>query len=162
MIMQVLNKLLVLSCLSLMLSCTTEYVFEVEPVQVVQSGSEKPNRKNNIEFISIAYADVFSSSISQTELNKLSVAYRSFGDKELVEDVLIKNFLNNPLAQIPSKTEMLQDVEQFIEDSYLRFYNREPSNYESWFLKKQIEDNTEIDPELIYYSMMTAEEYRFY
>ena len=116
-----------------MLSCTTEYVFEVEPVQVVQSGSEKPNRKNNIEFISIAYADVFSSSISQTELNKLSVAYRSFGDKELVEDVLIKNFLNNPLAQIPSKTEMLQDVEQFIEDSYLRFYNREPSNYESWF-----------------------------
>ena len=145
-----------------MLSCTTEYVFEVEPVQVVQSGSEKPNRKNNIEFISIAYADVFSSSISQTELNKLSVAYRSFGDKELVEDVLIKNFLNNRLAQIPSKTEMLQDVEQFIEDSYLRFYNREPSNYESWFLKKQIEDNTEIDPELIYYSMMTAEEYRFY
>ena len=155
-------KKIILIATVLLGACTQEYIYELEPVQVVQSGSEKPNRKNSVEFISIAYADVFSSSISQAELNKLSVAHRSFGDKELIEDELIKNFLNEPTANVPSKAEMLADVDQFIKDSYLRFYNREPSNYELWFLNKTISENTDINPELIYYSMMTAEEYRFY
>ena len=47
-------------------------------------------------------------------------------------------------------------------DAYLRFFNRQPNEFEAWKVKDMIDKNTDITPQMIYYSMMTSEEYRFY
>ena len=90
------------------------FIYDIEDVKVSRSNSTKENLKNEIEFISIAYADVFGTSPNQSSLNALSVIYLSFGDKKLIEDLIIKNMLNNSGAQIPSDTEMRADIEVFI------------------------------------------------
>lgn len=139
-----------------------EYIYEVETVNTEQDGTTKSHLKTNNEFISIAYQDLFGASISVSELNKLNIAYSSFGDRKLIEDMIIRNFLNDPGVKIPSKPEMKNDVNAFINNSYKKFYNRSPNAYEQWQLKNIINNDTTITPELIYYSLMTGDEYRYY
>jgi len=79
--------------ISLAVSCKkdTEYIYEVDPVTVRKDDNLKSVEKTTVEFISIAYADVFGQTISQNQLGQLSLLYLSFGDKRLIEDMLIKN-----------------------------------------------------------------------
>lgn len=143
-------------------ACEKQIIYAIDTIQLEQVGSDKTTRKNGLEFISIAYADLFGTAISQSKLNNLSVAYRSVGDKTLVEEMLIKNFLNDPGAQLPSQTEMNADVDGFLSEACERIFNRDISNYELWFLKDLITNNQDISPEFIYFGMMTSEEYRYY
>jgi hypothetical protein len=138
------------------------FLYEVNPVKVGQSGSDKNNVKTTIEFISIAYSDLFGTSITQQDLTKLSVAYNSFGDKKLIEDMIIRNFIKKPGIQMPTKVQMQNDIPAFVSNTYKRFYNREANEFELWYLKNEIEKDTSITPELIYYSFMTSNEYRYY
>ena len=41
------------------------YVFEVNPVEVSQVGVDKNNLKSDLEFLSLAFSDLFGESISQ-------------------------------------------------------------------------------------------------
>jgi hypothetical protein len=77
-------------------------------------------------------------------------------------DIIIRNFLNTPGAQIPSKQFMTNDLNGFITNSYKKFYNRTPSEMELWSLKNIINTDTSITPEQLYYSFLTSNEYRFY
>lgn len=140
----------------------TTFVYGVEDVDVRRGGSNKQNIKNEIEFISIAYNDIFGSSPNQSILNRLSVIYLAFGDKKLLEDLIIRNMLNNPTAQIPSDSQMRENVEQFVRDVYLRFYNRSPDEFELWKLKDFINSDPNLTVQQVYYAMMTADEYRYY
>lgn len=145
-------------------SCKKEtiFVYGVEDVDVRRSGGNKQNLKNEIEFISIAYNDIFGSSPNQTILSRLSVIYLAFGDKKLLEDLIIKNMLNNPSAQIPTDAQMRADVEQFVREVYLRLYNRAPDEFELWKLKDFINSDPNLTVQQVYYAMMTADEYRYY
>lgn len=161
------NVFFVLSTLYLLLvfaSCKKEkkYVYEVTDVGVAADGSNKSNVKTTTEFISIAYSDLFGTTIPNDELVKLTTIYSSFGDKKLVEDMIIKNFLNKTGVSIPSKATMNTDVNLFLKNSYKKLFNREPNEFEVWSLKNTIVADTSITPELIYYSMMTSNEYRYY
>jgi hypothetical protein len=138
------------------------FIYDIEDVKVSRSNSTKENLKNEIEFISIAYADVFGTSPNQSSLNALSVIYLSFGDKKLIEDLIIKNMLNNAGAQIPSDTEMRADIEVFIRNAYLKLYNRQPDEFELWKLNELISSDQSLTAKLIYYAMMTSDEYRYY
>ena len=150
--------------ISVILSCEKEksYVYQVKDVHVKQPGSEKPNQKSTQEFISIAYSDLFGTTITQTELVKLNTAYSAFGDKKIIEDMIIKNFLNNIVVSIPSKATMQADVNSFVINCYKKFYNRLPNAFEKWYVTNLINSDATITPELVYYSMMTANEYRYY
>jgi hypothetical protein len=145
-------------------SCKKEitYVYDVNPVLITPDGSNKPNVKTTAEFISIAYSDLLGKAISNAEQQQLNVAYTSFGDKKLIEDLIIKNLLIKPGAQIPSKATMIQDVDGFITNSYKKFYNRQPNAFELYYLQKLITTNTNVTPMLVYYAMMTSNEYRYY
>ncbi|WNJ17791.1 hypothetical protein [Pontibacter sp. G13] len=138
------------------------YVYEVNEVSVGQAGADKENVKNELEFISLAYADLFGETLDQNRLNAMVQSYESLGDKTLIADILIRNMLNDPAADIPSNTTMRADIEGFIQALYLRLYLREPSAYEMWFLQAQIEQAPDLTPVAIYYAFLTSDEYRFY
>lgn len=154
----------ILLLIGVITSCKKEktYVYEVEPVTVQQPGSEKPNVKSTQEFISIAYADLFGKTITNGELVILDRIYGSFGDRKLMEDMIIRNAINSSSVDVPTNTEMRADVVKFVTDCYKKFYNRLPSEYESWFLVNLINGDTAVTPVMVYYSFLTSNEYRYY
>jgi hypothetical protein len=145
-------------------SCKKEktYLYEVTETTVDQEEGIKGNVKSTLEFISIAYSDLFGSSISNAELQNLTVAYNSFGDKKLIEDMIIRNFMNETGVNIPDKASMQADEGKFVTETYKLLYNREPNEFEKWFMTNLIQSDTSITPEVVYYSFMTSNEYRYY
>lgn len=139
-----------------------KYVYGVNDVNVSQPGVDKPNVKSTLEFISIAYSDLFGTSIGAAELTDLSLAYLSFGDKKLIEDMIVRNFLAKPGVVIPSASTMTSDVPGFVQTTYRKFYNRDPNEFEKWQVVNYINNNSSVTPELVYYSFMTSDEYRYY
>ncbi len=150
--------------MSLLISCSTkkEVEYEVDPVAVAASGGDKNNQKSTTEFISIAYADLFNTEISQTRLVNLSIAYSSFGDLRVIEDRIIRNFLNDTNAVIPASISVSGDTSVFISNSYKKFFNREATAFEKYQWLQLIRSNPSTSPLTVYYSLMTSDEYRFY
>ena len=159
------KKLLFLLMLSITVwSCKkeTDFVYEVNDVQVGKDKIGKGIPKSTVEFISIAYSDLVGSTISQNDLSKVTLLYLACGDKRLLEDLLIKNIVNSELVNISTNEVMRADVTAFVNNTYLKLFNREPNELELFNLKKQITENISITPKLIYYAMMTSDEYRYY
>lgn len=140
----------------------TSYIYGVNTTTVSQDGVSKPNPKSTVEFISIAYSDLFGNTIDLNTLNELGTAYEAFGDKKLIEDLIIRNMLNAQQALIPSQASMSANVPAFIVSTYKKFYNREPNEFELWQFTNLINTDTSITPELVYYAFMTSNEYRYY
>lgn len=138
------------------------YIYDVNDVTVSQPGVSKPNVKSTLEFISIAYSDLFGTTIAAGELTDLSLSYLAFGDKKFIEDRIIRNFLNKTGVIIPSQTTMTADAGVFVQATYRKFYNRDPNEFEKWQIVNKINSDTTITPELVYYSFMTSDEYRYY
>src|SRR5688572_24222801 len=146
------------------MSCTKEkdIVYELNPVEVSQQGTDKSQPKTTDQFVSIAWQDLFGSSIPQSEMAKLNTVYTAFGDKKIVEDLIIRNFLNKPGVQIPVVPSVNGDTAAFIKATYMKFYNREPGVFEAYYLQEQFRLNPVLKPEGLYYALMTSDEYRFY
>ena len=137
-----------------------KYVYQVQEVYVEQPGADKPNVKLSTQYISIAYSDIFGKTIPSGTLDDLITTYISFGDVAVIEDLIIRNFLNSDEAVIPSDSEMRADVNSFIKKCFNQFYGREPNEQELWYFAKKITDNTSLTPDVIYYSFLTSNEYR--
>ncbi|MEM6347293.1 MAG: hypothetical protein AAF927_25610 [Bacteroidota bacterium] len=154
-----------LAFLLMMISCQggqDVYLYEVNELEVSGTNLEKSNLKTDLEFLSLAYSDLFGTTISENALNQLVNSYNAVGDKQLIADYIILNMLEAPGASIPSDQEMRADVDAFIKDTYKKFFVREPSEYERWYLQQLIEQDTEISPEQMYYAFLTSDEYRYY
>jgi len=159
------HVLIPIFCLSLLVGgCKPDpdIIYNVNDVEVVRPTGNKGYQKSLTEFISIAFADVFDQNITQNVLLALSTPYAGFGDLKYVEDLIIRNFLNNPNAQLPTEAEMRGNVGAFVTATYQRFFNRNPNEFELWHMQNVIEENSDITPELVYYSIMTSDEYRYY
>lgn len=139
-----------------------DIIYEVNDVNVSNPDGNKDNVKSLTEFISIAYTDLFGENISQAQLQTLAVPYAGFGDLKLIEDLIIKNFLNEPTVELPSSVEMRADVDAFVFESYQKLFNRDPNEFELWYVSNLIDENQDATPELVYYSLMTSNEYRYY
>ena len=89
--------LLFLGVVFLITSCKkeTDFIYGVTDVDIQKPDANKPNVKSTFTFISIAYSDLFGANISQTQLVELQTAYAAFGDQRLIEQMIIKNFLND-------------------------------------------------------------------
>lgn len=145
-------------------ACSKEkiYTYEVNDVTVQQPGAVKPNVKSDLEVISIAYTDLFGTTIAPDKLEDLATAYQSFGDKRLIIDMIILNFLEEPGVQVPTDTEMRSNLDGFIETAYRKFFVREPTAFEKWFVSDLITKDPDITADLVYYAFMTSNEYRYY
>lgn len=138
------------------------YIYEVNEVEVKQQAADKQNLKSDLEFLSLAYSDLFGEPIPNNVLNQMLQAYQSLGDKALIADVLIRNMLNEPGAAVPADVEMRADVGAFVEQTYLLFYVRQPNDYERWYFEELIGSQADITPEMVYYAFLTSDEYRFF
>lgn len=136
-------------------------MYEIAPVNVRQSG-EKGNLKSDLQFISIAYSDLFGKQISTAELNTLISGYKAVGDKTLIIDLIVRNLLVKPGIVKVAQASMQADPEAFIALTFERFFVREPSEMETWFFANLIKENQQFLPEDIYYALMRAEEYRYF
>lgn len=152
--------LILLCCALFVFSCKKkqEYVYEVNDETISAAGVQKPNVKSNTEFISIAHTDVMGTTVSAGNLNELKTQYLAFGDKGVVEDLIIRNFMNKSGNTIP--TSIGADKKAFITNAYKKIYNRVPNEYEIFYLTDLLNKNSSITAEIFYYSLMTSNEYR--
>lgn len=139
----------------------TDFIYEVDEIAIDNNG-DKENVKSTTEFISIAYSDLYNTTIPTDTLLALKIAYESFGDKRLIQDRIVRHFLNSPGTQLPSNTIMRSNLQLFVKDTYVKLYNREPDAMEQYFISTILNADSTITPELVYYAMMSANEYRYY
>ena len=159
------RKLIFIFSVLLLFSCKKEkkITYHLNDVTIENNTANKDHLKSTIEFISIAYSDIFGTVISTNKLADLSQIYKAFGDKKLIEQMVIKNFLNEPSIQIPQiDRNSSSTINSFVQNVYTKLYNRTPDEYELWFISNMIENDTNLTSELVYFSLMTANEYRYY
>ena len=144
--------------------CSKEkrYIYQVQEQELYQSAAQKQYLKTTDQFISIAYTHLYGVSITNNQLNQYNVALMALGDKATIQDMIVKSLINKPGIQIPADAAMRADITAFTEQTYLRLLNRKPNEFETWKMKDLIEKNTDITPKMIYYAMMTSNEYRYY
>ncbi len=138
------------------------YEYELNEVSINPNAAGKTKRKTEQQYISILYANLFQKAISANELIEIEKVIASIGDKELVHEVVVSNFMNRSGVIFPSKTEMLADKDAFVKDTYKRFYVREPSIAEKTWWINYITANPQVNPELVYVAFALSEEYLFY
>jgi hypothetical protein len=168
--MRVSNALVAFAVL-LLTSCKKDVVqtrvydnvlYEVNPVTLYESNAQKTKQKSSLQYISILYTDLFNQSIPANKLNKMSEAALSIGDKAAASDLIMQKWLVEPGVQIPTDNAMRADLQQFVTDTYLRFFQRYPTPYESYFLKKTIDDDPAVTPALVYAAFALSNEYYYY
>ena len=160
--MKSLSLIIILSFSLLTFSCKKEYVYEVDDVTVSQTNGEKENVKTTTEFISIVYSDLFSTNIPTNTLVNLQRAYEAFGDKKLIEDRIVRHFLDSSAVQIPTDATMRANIPLFVDETIVKFFNRNPDAFEKYFISNIIQTNSDISPAMVYYACLTSDEYRYY
>ena len=159
------KKLIFIFSILLLFSCKKEknVTYQLNDVTIENNTANKDHLKSTTEFISIAYSDIFGTVISTNKLTDLTRIYKAFGDKKLIEQMVIKNFLNEPSIQIPQiDRSSISTINSFVQNVYTKLYNRTPDEYELWFVADMITKDNNLTSELIYFSLMTANEYRYY
>lgn len=139
-----------------------DYTYNIDNEIIYQSNVEKTRQKTPELYISILYSNLFQTSIPANDLAELARIRAATGDKQLADELFLNAFVNGGNAIIPSNNTMRDDVETFIADTYLRFFLRIPTAYEVFELKKEIEADTQLTPELIYQGFALSNEYKFY
>ncbi len=137
-------------------------IYDLGDKAVYSNSAEKTRQKTPTQFISILYADLKQTGISNNELNDLSVVNSAFGDKGLLNQVLISHYMNNTGVVLPTNAAMRADLDKFIDETFIRFYQRKPSSYEKYFFKNKIANDAAITPELVYSAFALSDEYWFY
>ncbi len=137
-------------------------IYELDTLRLYNTGAEKTKQKSTEQYVSIMYTDLFSSGISSNELSELNELSLAIGDKTMVNELLLAHYLNSSSVNLPSNTQMRADIEFFVEQTYLKFYQRYPSKYESLYMVKLIEDDAELTPKDIYTAFVLSNEYYFY
>jgi hypothetical protein len=146
-------------------ACTKEknvYQYELNEVKVGAQTAAKNKLKSDLEQVSVAYSDLFNQTIPGDVLNRLSNFYAGMGDKSAAMELLTRHAVNHPNAALPTAQEMRADPDKFVEETYKKFFIRSPGEYERRFWVEKIRKDPALTPQLVYYSFMTAKEYKFY
>ena len=137
-----------------------EYI--VNPVTSLPPNAGKNKAKTDQQYVAILHANLMQKALSANEIFEISQCIASIGDKEIVREVIISNFMNEPNVQLPSDDEMRADLRQFIINTYIRFLVRNPTEAEIEYFKNYIQANPNVTSELVYFSFSLSNEYLFY
>lgn len=153
-----------LSLLFLLTSCQPEdkYLYEVNEVDVLPVNANKSKQKTIEQFVSILHANLFQKALSADEMVEIRKVIESIGDKELAYEILISNFMNKPGVIIPPDEDMRADIDEFLVDTYKRFFVRFPTEAEKAYMRNFIEADPNVTAELVYFSFALSNEYQFY
>lgn len=139
-------------------------LYGIDTIPVYASASEKDRIKTTNQFISTLYSHLYFRPISSAFLAELSLVQLSNGDKGMTNDIIIESFLDDSdvQASLPSNEEMRADPEAFVEQTYLRFFLRNPTAYERYGLADRITDNADMTPEDVIRAFLLSVEYYYY
>lgn len=144
----------------------TDRMFEVNEVGLLPQSAGKAKQKTNEQYVAILHANLFQTALSANQIFDISQCIESIGDKELAREVIISNFMNKTNTIIPSKADMIGDLDNFVIETYNRFLVRNPTEAEKTYFKNFITAHTTptdtILPELVYFSFALSNEYMFY
>jgi hypothetical protein len=165
--MQPSDKRIIGACLLLLslASCKKQevkYEYGVNTVNVLPNNIEKTRLKSTDQYVAILYANLFQKALSGNQLFQISECFDSVGDQILARQMIIANFMGKPGVMIPSSAEMRADIPKFIEDTYVKFYVRKPTEGEKEFLKQMILGDPKLTAELVYFSFALSDEYMYY
>ncbi len=161
------SVILAMLCLALF-QCKKESVItnhEVTPVPSYGDNLNKDKDKTNIEFHSILTTNLFQKPSSINELARTDRVIQSCGDKTLINEVIISNYMNSSNVILPSRQMMIDSTEKFVIDTYIRFFIRRPTEAEkTWFINfiNANKSNPSFRPELVYTAFAASDEYMFY
>lgn len=139
-----------------------EVLYELNEVPLQGSSADKTRQKSNQQYVNILHTNLFQSGLSSGQAFQLDQLFQSIGDKEVAKEVLISNYFNEAGVQMPTVEEMNADLNGFIEDTYKRFFIREPNEAEKTWIKNFIQSNPFMTPELVYFSFALSNEYQYY
>ncbi len=144
--------------------CTKErnIEFGVDEARVLEDKSRKTKKKNDAEFVSILYTNLYQTAISPNQLYKTQNVVYSIGDQDVANEMLLSNYFNTSGLTIPTNTEMRNDIESFIVSTFKRFYLRYPSEGEKAFFAQYIKTNPNVTVEMVYTAFACSEEYQYY
>jgi hypothetical protein len=148
----------------LLASCTKERLigYDVEQANVVEDKSRKSKQKNDAEFISILYTNLYQTAISPNQLYKTQNVVYSIGDQDVANEMLLSNYFNTSGITIPKDVDMRTNIEDFIIATFKRFYLRYPSEGEKAFFKQYISNNSSVTVEMVYTAFACSDEYQYY
>lgn len=138
------------------------YIHEVNEIDVAQNNADKNKEKSPEIFINIAYANLYQEALSANKLVDATEAVLSVGDKQVAYETLIAKMMIDPNVILPSDAEMRGDLEQFIIDTYQRFYVRIPTEAEKTWWVNYLESHPNLTSEHVFFAMATSNEYNFY
>lgn len=158
------NAFVAIMVMSILVSCKKEKAtsYGVTDQDVYGTNIDKNKKKSETEYIAILSTNLFQKPLSVNELVKTQHVIQSVGDKALVSEIIISNYMNSPDVILPSNASMRADLDKFINDLYKRFYVRFPTELERAWFKNYLQANPNVTPELIYTSFAASDEYLFY
>lgn len=162
--MRIFNFGFSLIILTALAGCRTEYEtdFEVNEQPVFRADIIKNKAKSDQQYIAILSTNLLQKPVSIDEIVRTQRVIESVGDKGLVKELIISNFMNRPDVIIPSDSLMRANTDQFIKDTYRKFFIREPSELEKSFFRNFIEANPSVTAEMVYVAFASSDEYQFY
>jgi hypothetical protein len=143
-------------------SCEKDKLYEVNEETILPPNANKTKLKTDQQYIAILYANLFQTALSSDDLFEASECIQSVGDKDLVHEVLISNYMNKPDVILPTNQEMRADIDAFITETYNRFLVRNPTEAERQYFKNYINTHPNVRPELVYFSFALSNEYQYY
>ena len=152
------------SILLLIGGCTSEpdVTYGLQPLELSASNAEKDRVKSIDQWITILYADLFGEALGSAELFEVKQAFFSVGDQNIARATLVSNFMQDANVQLPDAGVMVQDPDGFIDDTYVRFLVRYPTEAERTWMRNYLASNPTMTPELVYTAFALSEEYLHY
>ncbi|MBR9922731.1 MAG: hypothetical protein GYB31_18020 [Bacteroidetes bacterium] len=138
------------------------YIYGLDGETLYHSNVEKTKQKSAEQFISILYANLFLQTIPANILAELAEVRLANGDKQLIDELILNNYVNSGQVDIPTDDDMRANIDRFVEETYLRFFLRKPTAYELYEMRKAIEEDPGMTPELIYQGFALSNEYKYY
>jgi len=144
------------------IGCEKEKLYDVNEQTILPPNANKTKLKSDQQYIAILYANLFQTALSSDNLFEASECVQSIGDKDLVHEVLISNYMNSGGVILPTNAEMRADIDGFLTETYNRFLVRNPTEAERQYFKNYINTHPNVRPELVYFSFALSDEYQYY
>ncbi|GIV34736.1 MAG: hypothetical protein KatS3mg031_2271 [Chitinophagales bacterium] len=147
-----------------LLACNKEdeVLYGLNKVPSLPAHAEKNKLKSPAQYLAILYANMFQQALSSSGLIQLTDITEAFGDKDLIHEVIISNFMNRADVHIPSDSLMRADLDAFITETYKRFFVRQPTELEKEYFRNYLQAHENVTPEIVYMAFSLSDEYRFY
>jgi hypothetical protein len=155
--------ILVLFSMLLFSSCAEDYyVYGINDIDITPVNSEKDKAKTEAQYISILYTNLFQKAIGPNQMLDALKAIESIGDKQIAFDMLVSKYMNDPEVKLPTNESMRENPEQFVRETYSRFYVRQPTEAELQWMINYIQSRPALTTELVYFSFATSNEHYHY